>query len=203
MTSRKMPILPTILVVVAIAVLIALGVWQLQRARQKEELLTRYAAAEKLPPISFPTSPLANDRLPLFRYATGVCLRPTSKRAQAGENQAGETGYVQIVDCVTGAEGPGMSVELGWSKDPNAQFSWNGGPVSGIIVPDRKMRMRIVAATAPEGLPPSARPDVRSASAMSPSGHRNYALTWFALALAALVIYGLGLRKRWSKEQAS
>ena len=26
-------------------------------------------------------------------------------------------------DGVTGAEGPGMSVELGWSKNPTAPFS--------------------------------------------------------------------------------
>jgi surfeit locus 1 family protein len=199
--SRKIPVLPTIIVLAAVAVLIGLGAWQLQRARQKEALLASYVAAEKLPPISFPTGPLTDKQLPLFRYATGVCLRPVSKRAQAGENQAGDTGYVHIVDCVTGAEGPGMSVELGWSQDPSARFNWTGGPVSGIIVPDRKMRMRLVAATAPPGLQPSAKPDVRSASSISPTGHRNYAITWFALAVAALVIYVLAVRKRWTREQ--
>ena len=56
-------------------------------------------------------------------------------RAVAGENKAGEPGYVQIVDCATGAEGPGMSVEVGWSKIPNAKINWKGGPVSGIIAP--------------------------------------------------------------------
>ena len=61
-----------------------------------------------------------------------------------------------IVDCVTGAEGPGMSVEVGWTKNPNAAVNWPGGPVSGIIAPDRKSRMRLVAATAPPGLEPSA-----------------------------------------------
>lgn len=199
--TRKIPILPTIIVIAAVAILVTLGVWQLQRAKEKQERLDRYAAAERLPPISFPTTPITDDNLPLFRYATGVCLRPVSKRAQAGANQEGETGYVHIVDCVTGAEGPGMSVELGWSQDPNAKFAWAGGPVSGIIVPDRKMRMRLVAATAPEGLQPSAKPDVRTATSISPSGHRNYALTWFALALSALVIYILAVRKRWTKEQ--
>ena len=198
---RKVPLLPTILVAAAVAVMIGLGVWQLRRAGEKKALLESYAAAEKLPPIAYPSGLLRDRQLPLFRYATGVCLRPVSKRAQAGANRAGETGYVQIVDCVTGAEGPGMSVELGWSKDPNANFSWNGGPVSGIIVPDRKMRIRLVAATAPEGLQPSAPPDPGSASAVSPSGHRNYAITWFALALAALVIYGLAVRNRWMQPE--
>lgn len=199
--TRRIPLLPTILVTAAAIVMIGLGVWQLQRAKEKEARLASYVAAEKLPPMAYPSGLLKDDQLPYFRFATGICLRPVSKRAQAGANRAGETGYVHIVDCVTGAEGPGMSVELGWSKDPNAKFQWAGGPVSGVIVPDRKMRIRLVAATAPAGLQPSAVPNVRSASAISPGGHRNYAFTWFALAFAAVAIYGLALRNRWSKEE--
>ena len=193
---KRIPIMPTIIVVAAVALLVGLGVWQLQRARWKEGLVARFAAAEKMPPISFPTIPLRDDQLPLFRHATGVCLRAAAHRAIAGENQAGEPGYVQIVDCVTGAEGPGMSVEVGWSKNPNAKVDWNGGPVSGIIVPDRVSRMRLVAASAPPGLEPSKTPDVTSVSAVTPAGHRGYAATWFSLAVIALVIYGLAVRKR-------
>ena len=85
-----------------------------------------------------------------------------------------------------------MSVELGWSKNPNAKANWNGGLVSGIIAPDRKSRLRLVAASAPPGLEPSAPP---SLSAI-PNNHRSYALQWFAFALTALVIYGLAVRKR-------
>src|SRR3954469_9979349 len=132
---RRLPVIPTIVVAAAVALMVWLGIWQLQRAKWKEGLLARYAEAEKLPPIAFPSGPLRDDQLPLFRHATGVCLRIAGKRAVAGENRDGEPGYVQIVDCVTGAEGPGMSVELGWSKNPNARFHWSGGPVSGIIAP--------------------------------------------------------------------
>lgn len=194
--TKRIPVFATIIVVVAVALMIGLGVWQLQRAKWKEALIARYAAAEKLPPIAFPTVPLRNDQLPLFRHATGVCLRPAGHRAIAGENRAGEPGYVQIVDCVTGVEGPGMSVEVGWSQNPGAKVNWAGGPVSGIIVPDRKSRMRLVAASAPPGLEPSKTPDVATISPVSPAGHRGYAATWFSLAAVALVIYGLAVRKR-------
>src|SRR5215213_702509 len=194
--TRPLPLVPTLLVAAAVAVMIALGVWQLKRAVWKEQLLARYAAAEKLPPISWPTAPLDSKQLPLFRYATGVCLRPIAKRAVAGENRAGEPGYVHIVDCVTAAEGPGMSVEVGWSKNPATRVQWAGGPVSGIIIPDRLSRIRLVAAAAPPGLQPSAVPSAASASAISPSGHRMYAATWFALAAAALIIYMLVLMRR-------
>jgi cytochrome oxidase assembly protein ShyY1 len=190
------------IVAAAVLTLLGLGFWQLERASEKKALLARYARAERLPPITWPTVPLGDAQLPLFRHATGVCLRPVGKRAIAGENAAGETGYIQIIDCVTGAEGPGMSVVVGWSKDPNAKVNWNGGPVSGIIVPDRRTRMRLVAATAPPGLEPSKIPDTSSVSPITPAGHRGYAATWFGLALVALAIYVLALRKRWRQGEA-
>jgi cytochrome oxidase assembly protein ShyY1 len=194
--TRRLPILPTIIVVAAAGLMIALGVWQLQRAKWKEGLLAQYRHAQMQPPITWPTIPLKNDQLPLFRNATGNCLRPVSKRAIAGENKAGEPGYVQIVDCATGAEGPGMSVELGWSRNPNAKVNWSGGLVSGVIAPDRLHGMRLVAASAPPGLEPSAPPSLDSI----PNNHRSYALQWFSFAAIALVIYGLALKRRW-KEQ--
>lgn len=197
---RRLPLVSTLLVLASVALMVGLGVWQLQRAKWKEGILAQYAAAERMPPIAFPTTPLRDDQLPLFRYATGLCLRPVADRAVAGENKAGETGYVQIFDCATGAEGPGMSVELGWSRDPNAQFDWDGGIVSGIIVPDRQSRMRLVAASAPAGLQPSKVPDVASISPITPGVHRGYAATWFSLAVVALVIYTLALRKRLREE---
>ena len=189
---RKLPLVATLIVAAAVAVMIALGVWQLRRAGEKEALLARYQAARTLPPITFPTGPIHSDQLPLFRHATGLCLSPVAKRSTAGRNRAGEVGYVLIVDCSTGAEGPGMSVEVGWSRNPNAAINWRGGPVSGIIAPDRKTRMRLVAATAPPGLEPSAPPSIDDI----PNNHRSYAIQWFLFALIAALIYVLALRKR-------
>jgi len=193
--TRKLPIIPTIIVLLAVATMIGLGVWQLQRAKWKDGLLAQYAKAEKLPPVTFPTVPLRNDQLPLFRNATGLCQRVVGHRTQAGENRAGEPGFAHILDCTTGAEGPGMSVEVGWSKNPNVRVTWPGGLVSGIIAPDRRARMRLVAASAPDGLEPSAPPSLSSI----PNNHRSYALQWFAFAGIALVIYALAVRKRWDE----
>jgi cytochrome oxidase assembly protein ShyY1 len=198
--TRRLPVVATIVVALAVAAMIALGMWQLRRAHWKEALLAKFHHAEQLPPIAWPTVMPDKDALPLFRHATGVCLKPVGKRAVAGENRQGDTGYVQIVDCATGAEGPGMSVAVGWSKDPSAKVNWAGGPVSGIIVPDRRSVIRLVAASAPPGLEPSAPPRVESVSPVTPAGHRMYALTWFALALIALVIYGLAVSKKIRRE---
>jgi surfeit locus 1 family protein len=193
------PIVATIIVIPAAPVMVGLGVWQLHRANWKEAHIAQYSKAEQQPPITFPTMPLRTEQLPLFRHATGVCLRVVGRRAQAGENRTGEPGYVHILDCSTGAEGPGMSVEVGWSKDPNAQVNWTGGPVSGVIAPDRRARMRLVAASAPPGLQPSAPPSLASI----PNNHRSYALQWFAFALTALIIYVLAVRKRWKEKPAN
>ena len=65
--NRKLPLVPTIIVAAAVAVMIGLGVWQLRRAGEKSRLLEQYAAAEKLPPIAYPTMPLANDQRPSQR----------------------------------------------------------------------------------------------------------------------------------------
>ena len=109
--------------------MIGLGIWQLQRARLEGRparalCAGRKAAADRIPD----RAASATAQLPLFRHATGVCLRPVGERATAGENRAGEPGYVHIVDCATGAEGPGMSVELGWSKNPNAKVELERRP---------------------------------------------------------------------------
>lgn len=197
--TRKVPVLPTLVVGFAVAVMIGLGVWQLRRAEWKQGLLDRYAAAEGLAPVAWPSVWPKPGQLPLFRHAHGNCLRPVAHRSAAGENRSGEIGYVHIVDCATGAEGPGMSVEIGWSKDPNAKFKWSGGNVSGIIIPDRKAQMRLVADKAAPGLEASRPPSVETVSSVTPAGHRGYALTWFSFAVIALVIYVLALKRRESK----
>lgn len=194
---RKIPILPTVLVGLAVATMIGLGVWQISRAQWKDRLIEQYRTAAAQPPMSFPTAPMTGEP-PLFRWATGFCLRPTSHRATAGENRDGEPGYVHIVHCSTGAEGPGIAVQIGWSKDPQAKWQWQGGPVSGMIAPDRQHRMRLVAASAPPGLQPSALPSMESI----PNNHRMYAVQWFLFAAVALIIYVLALRQRGRKAAA-
>jgi surfeit locus 1 family protein len=191
---RRLPIIPTLVVLAAVAVMIWLGVWNLQRAKLHQAQLAAFAAATRLPPVAFPTAPLRTDQLPLYRFATGNCLHVVGRRTGVGENRAEEPGFAIILECATGAEGPGMSVEVGWSKDPNAKTSWQGGLVSGVIVPDDKTRLRLVAASAAPGLEQSAPP--KPSVSVSPQRNRGYAATWFSFAAIALVIYGLAVRKR-------
>jgi len=188
---RRLPIFATAIIAVAVLTMIGLGIWQLRRAAWKDALLARYEAAQSLPAIAFPIAPIGGE-LPLFRRASGLCLQPVTVRATAGRNRKSETGYSHIVDCRTGAEGPGMSVDIGWSSDPNAGKGWKGGAVSGVIAPDKRTRMRLVSDRGFAGLEPSAPPSTESI----PNNHLWYAAQWFLFAAIALVIYTLALRGR-------
>ena len=46
MNLRRLPILPTVIVLAAVIVMAMLGFWQLDRMKQKEALLARYASSE-------------------------------------------------------------------------------------------------------------------------------------------------------------
>ncbi len=196
---RRVPVVPTIVVAVAVAAMIALGLWQLvDRLPKKEAFLAQLAANPARPPIAFPRTP--DDSL-LFRRTSGFCLQPVSIKL-AG---AGASGYRAIAQCRTGAEGPGMIVQLGTTRDPNAKVAWAGGPVAGFIshAPDgrsligslfdrRPQDMLLVAATPPAGLAPNGRPDIASV----PNNHLAYGVQWFLFAGIASVIYVLAVVRR-------
>ncbi len=188
----RLPLLPTIIVGLAIATMIGLGVWQLSRAQEKETLLARYEAARNVSPLAWPQVPPGDDQLPLFRKASVMCLEPVAASVQAGRNLKGQSGYSHLVDCRTGAEGPGARVDIGWSQDPRTGAQWKGGEVSGVIAPDTEQRMKLVSATGLAGLQASAPPS----PADIPNNHRSYAVQWFLFAAAALIIYALALRAR-------
>ena len=179
--------------------MIGLGIWQLQRAQWKEGLLAQYAKAEKLPPITWPTAPLRERPAAAVppRHRASACA-PVGQRAVAGENRAGEPGYVHIVDCTTGAEGPGMSVEVGWSKNPNAKVNWAGGPVSGIIAPDRADADAAGRGERPAGLEPSAPPSIDVDPQQS---SRPTRCSGSASPQSRLIIYGLAVRQATGEER--
>ena len=81
---RRPPILPTLIVAAAVATMIGLGVWQLQRAAWKERLLAEYVAAAAQPALDLDpllarggeTPPLAFRRVLVTRRAA-----PARRRA--------------------------------------------------------------------------------------------------------------------------
>ena len=188
---KRLPLIPTLIVALAMATMVGLGFWQLRRAVWKEGLLAQLAVNRGKPEIAYPLVPSHTERL-LFRRASGFCLAPTAIRVTAGRSAAGTEGWSHVATCRTGgAEGPGMVVDIGWSPT-FAPVRWRGGTVRGVIVPDGKSLIRLVASDPAPGLQPSQPPGTDTI----PNNHRFYAAQWFFFAAVAGLIYGLALRRR-------
>lgn len=188
---KRIPVIPTLVVLAAVACMLLLGVWQVRRMHEKAALLARYAAAPGQPMVAWPAVPVRDGAL-LYRRSGGLCLEPTGWSARAGRSRAGESGWRHVVLCRTGAEGPGMAIDMGWSKDPKPPVGWTGGRVTGTIDADRDHVLLLVSDVAAPGLTPSLKPSPEDI----PNNHFAYAVQWFAFAGIALVIYALALRRK-------
>ncbi len=204
--NARIPIIPTIVVGLAVAIMIALGVWQLDRRHEKEAALVRFHANLSLPETAYPANP--TDQSYLFRTVKAHCLRVVGWQTKGGQlpNGAG-AGWRQIATCATGAEGPGLIVDIGMTADPKAKPAWNGGDVRGTAMwePDSSsalmrwlgkpvpLRLMIVSNAGLADLKASPRPD----PAEVPNNHLAYAVQWFLFAGVAVIIYPLALRRRW------
>jgi surfeit locus 1 family protein len=190
---KRWPLLPTIIVLLAVATMIGLGVWQLQRKTQKDALVARYESASGLPAITWPSVPDADD-LPLFRKSSLMCVKVVGWQSVSGTNTAGEAGFAHVASCQTGgAEGPGAKVAIGWSSRPQTP-KWQGGAVNGMIAPDQQQLIKLVSSDRVEGLQQLATPS----PAQIPNNHLLYAIQWFIFAFAAAVIFILAVRRRQS-----
>lgn len=184
--KRPVPIIPTLIVLAAVAIMVRLGFWQLDRLQQKDALLMRYVSALRLSSEArWPESPAEVDKV-LYRRATLACTKASGATTIAGQSASGVSGQAHVVDCLL-ADGAKARVVLGWSRDPVAP-DWLGGRITGWIAPGP----RLVADPPLAGLQANARPDPRDL----PNNHMAYAVQWFLFAATALTIYGLALRKR-------
>lgn len=203
---KRLPLLPTLLVAIACATMIALGVWQLGRKAEKEALIARYAANRTLSSeIAFPELGPVPDSA-LFRRSRAICLEVVGWRVTGGRSVKGKGGFRYIAECRTGSEGPGLLVDMGVGSDPAAKPGWGGGVVGGVIglepdtssVVDHMLRRAsppramLVADQAAPGLVASEPPSPDDV----PNNHLAYAVQWFLFAAIAALIYALALRRR-------
>lgn len=190
MSARRIPVLPTIIVLGAVAVMIMLGFWQLGRMQQKEALLARYASSEgEAAEVAWPADAAAAQGL-LFRRSRFDCRPNGAPQPMAGHNAKGVTGWAHVQSCILPG-GRKADLVLGWARDLQPR-QWAGGEVTGTIAPGAGSAVRLVADPPLAGLEASAKPDPRSI----PNNHWSYAVQWFLFAGVALVIYALVLRKR-------
>jgi surfeit locus 1 family protein len=205
--KMRLPIIPTVIVALAVAAMVALGVWQLQRKAEKEALIATYAANIGKPAIAFPELAPVRDA-EMFRKSSVNCLEVIGWQSGSGRDTKGKPGIQYIAECKTGVEGPGALVAFGIADRPDFKPTWNGGVVKGTIVlePSRHsflerifgmvptLRPMLMSDTAPEGMRSVAQPDPKDVT----NNHLSYAVQWFFFAAAALVIYLLALRRRQS-----
>jgi len=190
-SKRQLPIIPTIIVALAVATMIGLGIWQLQRKGEKETAIATYEAARGMAPVSWPAVPVKGE-LPLFRRSSVNCIEVTGWQSVSGTNMRGAAGIKHIAQCKTsGGEGPGAQVAIGWSNRLDNP-AWDGGIVDGVIVPDKDHLIRLIATQDVAGLELLKPPTPESI----PNNHLMYAVQWFFFALTALIIYIVALRRR-------
>ena len=120
----RFPLMPTMLVALAVAAMIALGLWHCSTAcPQKEAFLAQLAANPAKPAIAFPRFP--DDDAAVPPRVGACCLQPIASSSPARAPPASASSPT----AARGAEGPGMLVQLGTTRDPEAKPEWNGGTV--------------------------------------------------------------------------
>ena len=195
----RRPVVPTIVVALAVAMMIGLGLWQLLvRLPEKEAQLAQLAGNPTRPPVAFP---LASDDTLLFRRTAANCRQVTGI-ARAG---AGNAGFRLIAECRIDAAGAPIKVQLGTTRDPYAKVDWQGGPVSGWIshAPDATPLIGRLFSTTPQamllvadrpaaGLAANTRPDV----GLVPNNHLAYAVQWLLFAAVATIVYVVAVMRR-------
>ena len=221
----------------AVLILIALGVWQVQRLHWKEGLIAQRDAAVAAPPIAPPQSFDAARSLEFHHIVAEGVFRNDKELYLAASSDSGEAGY-QVVTPLVMSDGRTMFINRGFVpselKDPSKRAA---GELTGT---QRVVGLlRLPSQTKPSFFLPDNRPDLNlwfwvDLPAMAkaagvadpvpfyvdadktpnpggwpkggitrldlPNDHLQYAITWFSLAVALIVIYVLYHRRDASSE---
>ncbi|MDE2005463.1 MAG: SURF1 family protein [Rhodospirillales bacterium] len=209
-----------------LAILLALGVWQVRRLAWKEAILAHIAAAERAPPIPLPAKPG-----PFVKVAVTGQFRPDLALhfgAEVRETAAGPTMGTELVAPLERADGPPVLVDRGWIPlSVPAPIAWPKGNVTvagyvlapehpGWFTPAPEPRRRRVFALDPPAIgrmiglsrvapftlialseaPSTGYPAPARHLPRPPNHHLVYAATWFSLAGAIAMIFGV-----WARDQ--
>ena len=210
---------------VMIALLLALGFWQVRRLAWKERILARIAAAEAAPAIPLPAHPSKFEKVAItgrFRPDLAVHFAAVVK-----DTPHGPTMGTQLLVPLIGANGPPVLVDRGWIPlSFPAPIAWPAGRTTvagfvwhaerpGLFTPRAEPRRRRIFVLDPTriarmvGLPrvapfvlialpagaPRGYPIPARHLPRPPNHHLIYAVIWFTLAGALAVIFGV-----WSRD---
>jgi surfeit locus 1 family protein len=210
---------PLLSTAIMLAILISLGVWQLQRREWKAGLLAQIDAAEQQPAIALPSEPQ-----PFQKVRVEGRFRTDLVALYAFEVRDQKPGAHLIVPLERTGQ-PTILVDLGFVPDAMPRpIAVEAGAVEGFIRPAEQastfsggdniagrhfytlnpaligntlglaqVAPYTLVALAP--LVPRQYPEPAHAMPRPPNDHLNYALTWFGFAITLLVIFILYARK--------
>ena len=203
-----------------LAILIGLGVWQLQRLQWKRGILAAIDHAESSPAIALPDHPLQ-----FTKVRTEGSFMPGKQARYGADVRDTPTGPVLGSRVIEPLQRPGQEpvlVDRGWAPDgpvsePNGSVTIEGyirtpdqpGLFSATDDPAKRLFYTLdpakigaalgLAREAPYTLvamgPADGVPVPATALPRPPNDHLNYALTWFGLALSLLVVFAAYGRK--------
>lgn len=214
-------LVPAVSTLVMLAILLSLGVWQLQRREWKHALLAQIDAAEALPAIPMPADPA-----PFTKVRIKGQLRPDLS-ARYGAQVRGDVLGAQVIMPVERPGAVPVLVDLGWMPNtvavaalhlpPNAVegfirpaehatmfsgtdspakrlfYTLDPGPIGTSLGLPKVAPFTLVALGAPP--PPGVYPEPATALPRPPDNHLQYAFTWFGFAVTLAVIFFLYARK--------
>ena len=216
---------PGLTTLAALALLLGLGVWQVQRLRWKQGVLARIAAAEQAP-----AAPLTEPPEPYAKVVVAGRPRPDLAvlyGAQGHETPSGDRIGAQLIEPLERDGDVPVLVDLGWVPSTPVPFLPNAATsteLTGYVRPpdrpgwfsavDDPTHRRVytldpAAIAAIVGLPrvapfvvvalgeapPAGYPDPARHLPRPPNDHLSYAITWFGLAAGLLVVFVLWSRK--------
>lgn len=199
---RKPQLIPLLFLVASLMLFIALGVWQLHRLEQKNTLVAAREAARQLPALStLPSAPhegawravtltgtyLGGDRTLRFigRSSNGYVLYTPLRIEDSDQVVLIDRGLVGMNDPVTPPEG--VQTVQGYLREPREKrlFSPDNRPDRNLWFVEDMPAMEEATGTklapyivAMEPLP------------LPRNDHLGYAITWFLLAGAAVIMFG-------------
>jgi surfeit locus 1 family protein len=217
-------LVPTLITIPAVAVMLGLGAWQVERLEWKQELIASRTARFAAPPIALPQAPAEPAEFEFHRVrVTGTYLHEREMYLPA-RTLNGNLGW-HVITPLMRDEGSHVLIDRGWvplkRKEPESRaLGQVPGRVTvegvlrtagrkGWFVPDNQpdenawFYVDLDAMAAHAGLGSVSPYYVEAGPAEVPGGlpiggqtrirlrneHLSYAITWYALALALVVIY--------------
>lgn len=218
-------LVPVVSTVLMLAVLVGLGTWQVERLAWKRRLLAEIAAAEQAPAVALPAAPSPFTKVAVqgrLRPDLAALYGAEVREGRAGPVLGGQIivplerdgvppvlvdlgwvpadrraslplppGEVTIAGYVRPPDHPGL---FSASDDPKARLFYTLDPRAiGAALGLKEVAPFTLVALGPT--PDAGWPDPAHHLPRPPNNHLQYAITWYGLAVALLVVFTLYVRK--------